>query len=246
MSVICNQILAELSKYKLSDVKGSPYDNAMKLFRNPEDNNLVVIGTNGNASDMEKSNHDNITDRFKDEGYCHLRGHDWGGSRLRGELIRLPEVLNKCLPGNQFDINNMVLTNGLLLASERVAKIPQEFKKLKEQGSEFKNCKQLIKASMDFFNGCTLSLANPKAIFAYGNADGGHSAWQYINDYYGQAEKIVTLPINSSARSPSYKFRHVTIGGEEVPVIGSPHPSYPAHKLNEESIAGGLDELRGV
>ncbi|ASI96339.1 hypothetical protein [Vibrio rotiferianus] len=232
-----------LEKYGLSHILGSPFDNAFGVFDNKkEDINLIVLGTNGNMTDATKSNLEWVKERARNPKYSHLLSGDWGASPLRKELIKLPDVLNECFGNSKFSVSNMILTNGLLLASNGVSDIKNQFEILRSETNMFINFKDLLNASMGFFNDFVVKNSSPKVIFAYGNADQGHSAWKYLRDYYPKLKEIVIVPIKST----SYKFCSLDIHGEEVFVIGSPHPSFHYNKLNKELIKEGLGKVGAI
>ncbi|MET2900385.1 hypothetical protein ABXV22_19010 [Vibrio rotiferianus] len=232
-----------LEKHGLSHILGSPFDNAFDVFDNEkEDINLILLGTNGNMTDAIKTNLEWVKERARNPKYSHLLSGDWGVSPLRKELIKLPDVLNECFGNTMFSVSNMILTNGLLLASNGVGDIKNQFDILRSETNIFSNLKDLLNASMGFFDDFVVKNSSPRVIFAYGNADPGHSAWKYLRDYYPKLKETVTVPIKST----SYKFCSLDIHGEEVFVIGSPHPSFHYNKLNKELIKEGLGKIGAI
>lgn len=232
-----------LEKNGLSNILGSPFDNAFEVFDNKkEDINLILLGTNGNMSDAMKTNSEWVKERAENPKYSHLLDGDWGVSPLREELKRLPSILNECFDSSQFSVSKMILTNGLLLASNGVGDIKNQFDILRNKASPFTNLKGLLNASMTFFDDFVAKNYSPKIIFAYGNADQGHSAWKYLRDYYPQLKETVIVPIKST----SYKFCSLYIDEEEVFVIGSPHPCFHYNKLNKKLIKEGLEKVGAI
>lgn len=125
-------IAKSLEKHGLSHILGSPFDNAFDVFDNKkEDINLILLGTNGNMTDAIKTNVEWVKERAKNPQYSHLLSGDWGGSPLRQELIKLPDVLNEYFGYSKFSVSNMILTNGLLLASNGVGDIKNQFEILR-------------------------------------------------------------------------------------------------------------------
>ncbi|MCL1088176.1 hypothetical protein L2744_00820 [Shewanella profunda] len=241
MNRISQNIQSYLLDFGLSNVSGSPYDNAYDVFKkNKNEINLVVMGTNGNMTDYKKTNKEWVSERSRNSDYCHLSKGNWGKSPLREELLKLPSVLNDYYGDETFDKSRMILTNGLLLASEGVSDIPNRFKQLKEKNTDFSRIGDIVKSSMDFFHNCTLSLSSPSVIFAYGNADSGHSAWKYLTQYYKVKSDIISIPKGNTGH---YKFCSITIGDRKVHVIGSPHPSYGYNHLESDLISKGLSKI---
>ena len=229
-----------LKEHGLSEVLGSPFDNAFEVFNhNKDDINLILLGTNGNMTDAIKNNIEWVNERAKIPQYSHLMSGDWGKSPLREELIKVPSVLNECFDNDIFSSSKMILTNGLLLASNGVSDIQKQFNTLKNQSSKFKNLKDLLHSSMGFFNDFVIKNSNPKIIFAYGNSEQGHSAWKYLRSYYPEIKKKIVVPIKST----SYKFCSLRINEREVFIIGSPHPCFHYNKLNKSLIQQGLNEI---
>jgi len=235
---ILEQIQVGLKKLNLDTIPGSPFDNPFNVFnKDPELVSLVVLGTNGNITDAEKTNLQWIEERALQPDYSHVESGDWGKSPLQGELLKLPDVLNSCFDEVLFSKEHMILTNGLLLASAGVKDIAEQFKAVKENGSNFNSKKELITASMSFFKEYTLSFSKPKVIFAYGNDNSGDSAWKYIKDNFIVIREIAPIP---KTRVSSYKFCLIELNGHEIPVIGSPHLSYGWNKLDVKLIKQGL------
>ncbi|HHC6615632.1 TPA: hypothetical protein ACN311_004959 [Vibrio parahaemolyticus] len=232
-----------LEKHGLSHILGSPFDNAFDVFDNKkEDINLILLGTNGNMTDAIKTNVEWVKERARNPQYSHLLSGDWGVSPLRKELIKLPDVLNECFGNSKFSVSNMILTNGLLLASNGVGDIKNQFEILRSETDTFTNLKGLLNASMVFFDDFVVKNSSPRVIFAYGNADQGHSAWKYLRDYYPRLKETVIVPINST----SYKFCSLDMHGDEVFVIGSPHPCFHYNKLNKDLIKEGLEQIGAI
>ncbi|MDO6762875.1 hypothetical protein [Agarivorans sp. 1_MG-2023] len=232
-----------LEKYGLSHILGSPFDNAFEVFNNKkEDINLILLGTNGNMTDAIKTNAEWVRERADNTKYSHLLSGDWGVSPLQKELTKLPNLLNECFESSTFSVSKMILTNGLLLASNGVGDIKNQFEILRNETNKFTNFKGLLNASMGFFDDFVAKNSNPKIIFAYGNAEQGHSAWKYLRGYYPKLKETVIVPIKST----SYKFCSLDIHGEEVFVIGSPHPCYHYNKLNKELIKEGLVKIGAI
>ncbi|MDO6688112.1 MULTISPECIES: hypothetical protein [unclassified Agarivorans] len=229
-----------LKEYGLSEVLGSPFDNAFEVFNHKKDDiNLILLGTNGNMTDAIKNNSEWVRERARTPKYSHLMSGDWGKSPLRKELIKVPSVLNDCFDTDIFSSSKMILTNGLLLASNGVSDIQNQFNILSENSSKFNKLKDLLHSSMGFFNDFVINNSNPKIIFAYGNSDQGHSAWKYLRGYYPEIKKKIVVPIKST----SYKFCSLDINGKEVFIIGSPHPCFHYNKLNKSLIQQGLNEI---
>lgn len=176
MSQPKDKLLEGLSECHLSSIPGSAFDNAFSIFSNSAaENNLVILGTNGNITDACKTTEEWLNDRWKDPTYCHVTLGDWGKSRLQKEIKKVPEELNKCFGPNTFSWKKTIVTNAILLASNGVGDIRNQFNNLRTQDS-FKNITELIHASVRFFADYTLLYARPKVIFAYGNAEPGDSA----------------------------------------------------------------------
>lgn len=241
MNRVTQKIQNHLSENGLSNVNGSPYDNAYDLFKKDRNEvNLIVMGTNGNMTDYGKTNKEWVSERSRKSDYCHLSLGDWGKSPLREELLKLPDILNNHYGSGIFDKSRMIITNGLLLASQGVSDIPNKFKLLKGQDTKFNRIGDLVKSSMDFFHNCTLSLSRPSVIFAYGNADSGHSAWRYLTQYYKVKSNIVSIPKGNAG---NYKFCSINIEGRDVHVIGSPHPCYGYNNLESDLISKGISKI---
>ncbi|QDE31832.1 hypothetical protein [Shewanella polaris] len=232
-----------LKDHDLSDISGSPFDNAFEVFDNEKDDiNLILLGTNGNMTDAIKNNIEWVRERAKNPTYSHLISGDWGQSPLRKELIKVPEILNEFFGFNKFSLSRMVLTNGLLLASEGVGDIKIKFNSLSRDTSKFIKIRDLVHSSMSFFNDYVIQNSSPEIIFAYGNSEQGHSAWKYLRSYYPEIKGKILIPIKST----SYKFCSLNINDREVFIIGSPHPCFHYNKLNKSLIKQGLKELGAI
>lgn len=238
---VLDKLQEGLENNHLDCIKGSPFDNSFStLCQDPIQNNLIVLGTNGNITDAAKTNAEWLSARSEEPCYSHLHDGNWGKSPLQPELLELPNVLNMCYGEELFSEQRMIVTNGLLLASAGVGDINNQFNKIKENGSLHSTVSDLIHASMKFFHHYTMTFAKPKVIFAYGNSESGHSAWRYLRSYF---EVIKDAPSVRKTKASSYKFCTVSIDEEEVVVIGSPHLSYHYNKVDGDLIVQGLESL---
>ena len=234
-------LVTGLKHHYLSDVGGSPFDNAYEIFDRPQKEiNLISLGTNGNMTDAIKTNAEWVKERAERPGYCHLTSGDWGKSPLRQQLLQLPDILNSCLDVERFSKDRMILTNGLLLASNGVSDIEKQFRAISEQ-IPYKRSKELVAASMNFFNDFTLKDTRPEIIFAYGNADAGHSAWRYLRNFYREVKPAINVLKNGRAK---YKFCTLEIHDREVTIIGAAHPCYHYNNLEPDLIRHGLEQLK--
>lgn len=229
--------LIELS---LDRVAGSPFDNALEVFGQPRERlNLVVLGTNGNGTDMTRSNAQWLDMRAETPGYCHLSHGDWGRSRLQPELRRLPEVLNQSLGESRFALPRTIFGNALLLASEGVADIPRQVQRHIAAGGPHPHLNSLLNASLRFLEHGTLALCQPDVLFVYGNAE-DRSAWAYLRRHFPLCSEGPRVAIRGAR---AYKFCRLRIGQRSIPVIGSPHLSYAYNRLDAQLIAQGLQAL---
>lgn len=234
-------LVAGLERYHLSGIGGSPFDNAYEIFGRPQrEINLISLGTNGNMTDSVKTNAEWVHTRAAQPEYCHLTSGDWGKSPLRQQLLNLPDALNTSLGAERFSKDKMILTNGLLLASNGVSDIENQFRAVKER-TPYKRSKDLVNASMGFFDDSTLKDTCPEIIFAYGNADAGHSAWRYLRNFYREIKPAIKVLKNARAK---YKFCTLEIHDREVTIIGAAHPCYHYNHLEPELIRQGLDALK--
>lgn len=229
-----------LLKHRLEHLPGSIFDNAFRVFRQePRAINLVVVGTNGNDSDREKSTLGWLEDRFSKPDYDHIREGAWGRTPLQSQLLEIPRCLNEVFGEQRFRDTCTVYTNALLLASSGVNDIGAKVAALRETAPHFRHKQEVIKVSMQFFADFLLKVTAPDLLFAYGNGD-SDSAWAYITNHFELATPPSVVPIRSKRR---YKFCLIRTQQKIIPVIGSPHLSYRYNKLNPTLIRLGLIEM---
>lgn len=229
-----------LLRLGLENIRGSAFDNAFEVFNRGKDAvNLVVIGTNGNSSDRKHSTLGWLNERAREPQYNHIRQGDWGRSRLQSQLLDIPRCLNEVFAADRFSEELTIYTNALLLASNNVGDIGNRVELLDSTGSKEKRKRDIIEASMRFFSECTLSLARPDLLFAYGNAE-DKSAWAYIRRHFRVVADGWNVPLTAST---SYKFCSIEIHNKILPVVGSPHLSWRYNRLNATLIRQGFAKL---
>lgn len=230
-----------LVELKLDRVNGSPFDNALDVFDHPRASlNLVVLGTNGNGTDMRHSNTQWLDMRAEKPDYCHIRKGDWGRSRLQPELLRLPDVLNECFAEDRFALERTIFSNALLLASEGVGDIRRRAHEHNADIAPHLRLHSVLDASLRFLEQGTLALSQPDVLFVYGNAE-GDSAWSYLRRYFPIEAEGPRITMRGKR---AYKFCRLRIGNQVFPVIGSPHLSYTYNRPNAGLIREGLQALR--
>lgn len=234
-----------LHRHALQDLQGSAFDNAFAVFASPpEDNNLVVLGTNGNASDEKEVlealfwQAENPTRSSVLDGKW---GERWGEgeSPLQKQLKTLPEQLSEACWDQTFKLESTVFTNALLLATPRVSDIPKAVRERGHANGRSRTTRQLFDDCLSFFVEGTLALAQPKLIFCYGNAVSDHSSWLHLTRF----AEVVGEPVTEPRAGHPARFAKILIGGDEIPVVGWPHLSYRYNAVDPAVIRRGLERL---
>lgn len=258
--MVLENISQNLIGFGISGLEARAFDNAFSVFNNrPEDNSLVLLGTNGNSSDEGKTNQQWLALDAQKPTESNLLHNSWrlnnkmnaknepNYSTLQKRFIDLPDQLNDIFGEPFFSVERMVLTNGLLLASDGVSDIKPKFNQylsdMSDAGKEveFPTLPSMIAASMNFFKEVTLKYSKPKLIIAYGNASGkgALSAWQFILDNMN----VLSEPFEIIPEGKKYpvKFCMVEHNGHSMAVVSPRHMSWAP--LDLKVAKAGLQRL---
>jgi hypothetical protein len=211
----------ELAGYNLSNVRGSAFDNAFNVFTHPEENNLVVLGTNGDVTDQENTTLEWLNIRHDDPSFSNVERGVYNGPNLQGRLQALPLNLNECFGNEVFHFENTIYSNCILMATAQVEQI----------NNQFANNDELIANSIRFVRDALLyNLSIPRAILAYGNANEGYSALTSLQQIFPNLlDPQVVMHLYGTYY---YKAWTVECNGAQVPLITIPHLSYAPVNIN--------------
>ncbi len=207
-----NQILCQLEELGLAELNGRPFDCAHEIFlKEKSQRRLVLIGFNGSDADKHWTNKNSIIDGFdnpKSSNVHHGANGAWLSKTLPNRLLQLPIDLD-------YEVENTIYTNAIMLCSANAATIKQ---RTKEVGLSID---ELVNKSLSFFENITISNSNIELIIAYSNSMNDLSAASAIYQRFGNSDIYIS---NQNNYYKTFSFSAL-IADKKIPVVCIRHLS---------------------